>query len=704
MKISKLKASWLIGFLLVFNQQIEAQAIPVTVVKNTNGSFQLLRGGQPYYVKGAGVTDIRLLKEVAKRGGNSARTWDVGAPTKAFLDTAHAHGVSVLVGIYVGHESAGFNYDDTARVRRQFETYRNWVLTYKDHPAVLAWGVGNEMEAGARNMKVWDAINDIAKMIHELDGKHPTLTVTAGTGANLLRTISERAPEIDMVGINIYGGIGGVRNVINNSVWTKPYMITEWGTNGHWEVSQTTWKEYIEPSAATKAEHFLSRYQEHIKPNADRCLGSYCFVFSGAVTKDYTHYNMWVGLEPTPSVEIMQFNWTGSYPVNRAPVANNMRMNGVSALVSLTVRSIDTENEVEVFATDAENDSLTYEFLFRPKGAPITATDALGTVPTIPNLITSRQGKIIKFKVTSEMNNGNYILYCFVRDGKGGVSSINFPFRVELTKVVYTEARYNTPIQDAYVRSGAFATQNYGVLDSTQLILKAREEGFYREAYLQFDLATIREDFDTVYFELFGGRVKEALISVWGNNRDNWNENTVNFSTRLLPTTEKLDEVTLWDNTDRFYRWNVTSFIKNNLRNRVSKLSLIVRNENELPNTPTTWISTEGSPFPPRLNFSFNGRPLTTSTQDVRNQDTINNIYPNPAQTTLTIEWLDKVLSTKSDKLELTLTHLNGQVIKVWSVQNAAVLLLDIHDLPRGVYFIKGEMGGNVLNRRFVKM
>ena len=49
------------------------------------------------------------------------------------------------------------------------EKLREEVLKYKDHPALLAWGIGNELNLQYKNPKVWNAVNDIAKMIHEVD-------------------------------------------------------------------------------------------------------------------------------------------------------------------------------------------------------------------------------------------------------------------------------------------------------------------------------------------------------------------------------------------------------------------------------------------------------------------------------------------------------------------------------------------------------
>ena len=50
---------------------------PVKVeVAGQDGSYQLLRDGKPYLVKGVGAI-VANYAELARRGGNSVRTWNI---------------------------------------------------------------------------------------------------------------------------------------------------------------------------------------------------------------------------------------------------------------------------------------------------------------------------------------------------------------------------------------------------------------------------------------------------------------------------------------------------------------------------------------------------------------------------------------------------------------------------------------------------
>jgi Glycosyl hydrolases family 2, TIM barrel domain len=134
------------------------QAIPVTVEINADGKWQLFREGQPYYITGVGGDDY--LEKAKAIGANSVRTW---SPDNAqqVLDEAHKLGLTVTMGLWVQHERHGYDYNNTVKVQAQLEYFTSVVMKYKDHPALLMWGVGNEVDLAYSNTKVWDAVEDI---------------------------------------------------------------------------------------------------------------------------------------------------------------------------------------------------------------------------------------------------------------------------------------------------------------------------------------------------------------------------------------------------------------------------------------------------------------------------------------------------------------------------------------------------------------
>ena len=121
--------------LLMFAVSLTAQ---VKIVPAPAGGYQMLRNGQPYYVKGA--VGSAHLAELVAAGGNSIRA---GVED---LDRAQQLGLTVLAGLPFGKQRAGFDYSDTARVEAQRRQIRQIVEKYRNHAALLAWAIGNELE------------------------------------------------------------------------------------------------------------------------------------------------------------------------------------------------------------------------------------------------------------------------------------------------------------------------------------------------------------------------------------------------------------------------------------------------------------------------------------------------------------------------------------------------------------------------------
>ena len=226
------KITILLIWILFSIQAISQNDVPIKVeVRKKGVNFQLFRGGKPFYIKGAGGYDH--FDVLAKCGGNSIRIWET-EHAKDILDEAQKLGLTVTVGLWVEHERHGFDYNDEEAVHAQLEKFRAIILKLKDHPALLLWGVGNEVNLNYRNMNVWYAIENIAKMIHEVDPNHPTVAVISGINSEEIHMIKDRCPSINILGINTYAGITNVPDKIRDYDWDRSYIVTEWGPTGDW--------------------------------------------------------------------------------------------------------------------------------------------------------------------------------------------------------------------------------------------------------------------------------------------------------------------------------------------------------------------------------------------------------------------------------------------------------------------------------------
>ncbi|QHT71203.1 hypothetical protein GXP67_33405 [Rhodocytophaga rosea] len=212
-------------------------------VRYFDNRYQLFRHGKPYFIKGAG--GHHHFDRLQANGGNSIRVWNTN-DAKQVLDEAHKYGLTVTLGLELAHPRQGFDYSDAGAVEKQLQELTEIVKTYKDHPALLMWGVGNELNYMSSKfyitdfkhiystLKLWQAVNEVAAMIHEVDPNHPTSTMLAGP-SKLIQLISYVCPEIDILSINIFGALPRLSKSIQSYGWTGPYVVTEWGPTGYWE-------------------------------------------------------------------------------------------------------------------------------------------------------------------------------------------------------------------------------------------------------------------------------------------------------------------------------------------------------------------------------------------------------------------------------------------------------------------------------------
>jgi hypothetical protein len=399
-----------------------AQPIPVALTGEP-GSYSLLRDGKPYFVNSAGGVDA--IASLAAAGGNSVRTWgadDLGP----LLDEAHRLNMSVTVGIWLGHERHGFRYDDAEMVAAQFEKAKAAIQKYKDHPAVLMWGIGNEMEGDGKNEAIWVAVNNIAKMAKELDPHHPTMTVIAELGdkGQKVKDIHRLCPSIDVIGINSYGGGPSVAERYKQFGGTKPFILTEFGPNGSWEISRNSFKAPVEPTCTQKAAAYRTAYEKSVLGAKGTCVGSYAFLWGSKMEATATWFGM---LLPDgtrlASAETMSELWTGKPPANRVPIIHSIAFEGADR------GKQGQDVKVKLKATDPESDALSVEWvLLRETTQYETGGDFIATPEQLVAAVhdASLTGATIHLP-----GPGIYRVYAYIRDGQGGGATANLPLLVE---------------------------------------------------------------------------------------------------------------------------------------------------------------------------------------------------------------------------------------------------------------------------------
>lgn len=420
--------SYLCYSLLAFATATYAQTGPVKVeVKQTDGRYQLLRAGKPYFINGAGGG--QFPERIKAYGGNSIRTWGTGGADKVLAE-ANKNGLTVMLGLDVARERHGFDYNDPKAVAAQLQKLRADVLKYKDNPAVLFWGIGNELNLEYTNPKVWDAVQQIAQMIHEVDPNHPTSTVLAGCNKKEVEYIKAKCPAVDILSINTYAGLAAIPQQIRATGWTGPYVVAEWGPTGHWESPVTPWKASVEETSSQKAAVYQSRYESSVAKDKTQCLGTYVFLWGQKQERTPTWYGIFTedGKE-SEVVDVMQYLWSGRWPQNRAPHLANFRLAGQQATDNVYLLP-NQSYPVVATVTDPDKDPLTYRWELLPESTDLkSGGDRESRPAAIPGLVPT--GAKAQTTLKAPAKAGAYRLFVYTYDGHDNVATANIPFYVK---------------------------------------------------------------------------------------------------------------------------------------------------------------------------------------------------------------------------------------------------------------------------------
>lgn len=404
--------------------ELAPKPVPVHIQKTERG-FALSRGGKPFLIKGAGGNhSMKLLKEA---GGNSTRTWGADDLGKV-LDEAAKNGLTVTAGIWLLHAS-GLDYSDPKQVQAQKEKCRQVILQHKDHPALLMWAFGNEMEGfgDKTDPAIWRAIEDIAKMSKELDPNHPTMTVIAEIGGDRVASLNKYCPSLDAIGINSYGGGSSVVKRYREAGGTKPVVITEFGPLGSWEGGKSEWGAPFEATSTEKAAFYRETYTKSVIGRPDHCLGSYTFLWAHKVEATPTWFGMFLpdGTK-LASVDTMTNLWSGKNPPNLCPTVEP-----IQSPTGLKFQA-GAKAKFTYYASDPEKDPLKAEWVLKEELKPHPPGQDSPPPKVFPGAILDQGPDWVQIQMPSQP--GPYRLYLTVRDGNGGGATANVPVLVEEKK------------------------------------------------------------------------------------------------------------------------------------------------------------------------------------------------------------------------------------------------------------------------------
>ncbi|MEU3466251.1 discoidin domain-containing protein [Streptomyces sp. NPDC006733] len=380
-------------------------------VEGSQGNWRLTAGGQPYVVKGLtwgpSVADAsKYLPDVKSMGVNTIRTWGTDGSTKPLLDSAAANGIRVINGFWLqpgGGPGAGgcVNYvTDAAYKSSSLTEFAKWVDTYKSHPATLMWNVGNESVLGLQNCysgteleaqrnAYTSFVNDVAKKIHSIDPDHPVTSTDAWTGA--WPYYKRNAPDLDLYAMNSYNNVCKIRQDWLDGGYNKPYIVTETGPAGEWEVPNDANGIPDEPTDVAKADGY-TRAWNCVTGHQGVALGATLFHYG----TEHDFGGVWFNLIPDGLKRLSYYAvkkaYTGSTAGNNTPpVISNMTVTPASAAgagreftVRADIRDPDGDaitNKIFLSGNYASGDKRLVEATWRSTGNgtfAVTAPQKLG--------------------------------------------------------------------------------------------------------------------------------------------------------------------------------------------------------------------------------------------------------------------------------------------------------------------------------------
>ena len=385
-----------------------------------------------------GVCGDRDLERLARSGVNTVRGYTMGEPAavRESLDRAQRLGMKMILSEWMPHHGENKNsqgvvwtFDYQAKGDQMVASLMSKIEKIGDHPAILMWGLGNEVPLDEPYLRV---VNRMSKAIHGRFPQHVTSLTMINAKPEAIAAVKKFAPDLDVLGIQSYSR-GAVRGAIKKTeeLWGKPFYMSEFNTNGPWNFGKTEWGVEFDEPATRKVSDLKDCYAAI--DASPLCLGSTIFFWGPYSTGDRpTYFSLLLDPNPeasmkadsfehlliTPQADVITEHFTGQ-PIkkNRAPVLSKLEFEGGARS---RLAKPGEAMSVRFAAEDANGDKLEFVTWILEAKARKTKTLA-GPFPE------ASSGHAI---ITAPPSPGEYLLLIYAKDNQGGASASTLPFKV----------------------------------------------------------------------------------------------------------------------------------------------------------------------------------------------------------------------------------------------------------------------------------
>ena len=422
-------------------------------IKSSENGYQLYRQGKPFYIKGAGGD--KYFKELSETGANTVRLYDT-LNIKNALDEAHKYNLAVIVDLPMYRFSTDYNpyLVDSIRVSTKRDLLQT-VRKYKNHPAVLMWNLGNELQyptiirnnkiarnldelnkvfAQLRNRRSFiDTFNELIDLIHKEDPNHPvTTSISTDVFWKQVLSIHLFSPDIDVLGYNIFAPPNNIRVFIDRLSYfirLKPYYLSEWGIEGPWAQKKTTWGAPIETTSIGKAEKYLENHAIFKSKYRDS-MGSIAFYWGQKQETTHTWFSIFDEEGRKSQVfYALKYIWKDeSDSTEWTPQIKHLVLNNKGAENHLFFKPNEVV-QAQLFFKNSADSTFRYQWeLYEEEWNYLGGGVAHKKPKQIETFIEIKNDSLISF--TTPSTEGPYRIFVNIYNQKGGLATANVPFYV----------------------------------------------------------------------------------------------------------------------------------------------------------------------------------------------------------------------------------------------------------------------------------
>jgi hypothetical protein len=439
----------LLGVLLLASSTIAAPfVLPEGLSETERKRFERFK---TFEIKGVcGDSDLERLSTL---GVNTVRGYTIGEPKEMIkkLDHARSLGMKMIVSEWMPHQGENKNkegnlwdFDYTPKADQMVESLIKRVEGIGDHPAILMWGLGNEVHLDEPYLRV---VNRMSEEIHKRFPHHLTSLTMINANPEQIEKIKKFAPDLDVLGIQSYSR-GAVRGAIKSAEknWGKPFYVSEFNANGPWNYGKTAWGVPMDEPVTRKVNDLKDCYLAI--DESPLCVGGTVFVWGHYAVDDRpTYFSLLLHPNPagpkdgsfddmmmTPQADVMVERFTGQ-PIkgNRAPAISKLEFEGGAK--SLVTKPGEPMN-VRFAAEDSNGDVVKF-VTWILKSKVKKTTPIAGPFPQ-----SSPEHVIVNAPTTP----GEYLVMVYAKDENGGASATVLPFKVEKPIATVTPDQSDTAL------------------------------------------------------------------------------------------------------------------------------------------------------------------------------------------------------------------------------------------------------------------